>query len=142
MILNLGVKNVAYSDPDAKGTTTTGEVAEILESEYHVMGVFYELHRKEITEAVVSELQDRLDSFLEGNLRKTQNMPVGGLESAFRDYLAQDEWQKTTGHAIAVAQAGMSARFKDKRNTKKKRGARPAFVDSGLYRRSFRAWIS
>jgi hypothetical protein len=61
------------------------------------------------------------------------------IESDFRDYLSADEWQKTTGQAIAAAQNGVSHRFK--KVSGKKRGPRPAFIDTGLMSASFRARI-
>ena len=164
--LHLGVEDVAYSDPDAKGATTTGQVAEILEDKYHVMRVFTELHGQEIADALAKDMANSLDAML--NNERISKVPLAGamaqIESAFRDYLSADEWQKTTGQAIAAAQNGVSHRFKSIRTgktvrassiasgktsgadvtivRKKSRGPRPAFIDTGLYAASFKAEIS
>ncbi|MGC9216178.1 hypothetical protein [Acidithiobacillus sp.] len=161
--LMLGVENVAYSDPDVKGATTTGEVATILEDKYHVMRVFVELHGQTIADVIARNIANDLDALLHGE--RISKLPLqgamGNIESGFRDYLSADEWQKTSGQAIAAAQNGVSHRFKNAQNktvsakgvvkagggmgmtavAKKSRGPRPAFIDTGLYSASFRAEI-
>ena len=164
--LHLGVEDVAYSDPDANGATTTGQVAKILEDKYHVMRVFAELHGQEIADALAKDMANNMDAML--NNERMSKIPLAGamgqIESGFRDYLSADEWQKTSGQAIAAAQNGVSHRFKNAMNTKsmrvgggkngkgstmvlrpgEQRGPRPAFIDTGLYARSrsFKAEIS
>ncbi len=138
MNLLLGVKNVAYSDPDEKGATTTGQVAEILEEKYDVMQTFYDLNQPKIAALVVQAFVNTLESRLQGQ-PKTPSIPTSKIDKLFRDYLDSDDWQKTTGKTIAVAAAGHSKRFK---RAYMKRPARPAFIDSGLYRRSFRSWLA
>ena len=139
--LRLGVENVAYSDPDVKGATTTAKVAEILEAEYHVMGVFAELYGKQISELITKNIGDDLDALMHGE--PVSQAPLGNamqkIQQDFRSYLDADEWQKTTGQAIAAAQNGVSHRFKNVAG--KERGPRPAFIDTGLYQSSFRAEI-
>ncbi len=139
--LQLGVENVAYSDPEAKGATTTGEVAEILEQKYHVMRLFVELHGQSIADAIAQNIAN--DSAAMAHREKISKIPLKQamehIESGFRDYLSADEWQKTTGQVIAAAQNGVSHRFKSVKN--RKRDPRPAFIDTGLYSASFRAKI-
>jgi hypothetical protein len=139
--LHLGVENVAYSDPDVTGATTTGQVAEILEGKYHVMRLFVELHGQEIADALAKDMANSMDAML--NNERISKIPLAGamgqIESDFRDYLSADEWQKTSGQAIAAAQNGVSHRFKKVKS--KTRGPRPAFIDTGLYSASFRAEI-
>ncbi len=159
MELVLGVENVAYADPDEKGVTTTQAVARILEKRYHVMRVFYELHESEIQKAIAEDLANHV---LEGAPNRFPlGTSMGKIETAFRQYLDADEWQKTSGQVIAAAQNGVSHRFKNAMNTRRQlvgggphgkggkmrmrkgpqRGARPAFIDTGLYQASFRAYI-
>ena len=140
MKLELGVENVAYSDPDAKGATTTAKVAEILEDKYHVMQVFYQLHEQEIGDEIARTVANNMDALLQGE--RVPSLPFAGADQKiahwFRNYLDSDEWQKTSGQVIAAAQNGVSHRFKKPRA---KRGPRVAFVDTGLYQASFRAQI-
>ena len=161
MKLLLGVENVAYSDPDASGATTTAEVAEILEEKYHVMRVFVELHGQEIADVIGQGIADDLEALANDERIGKQMLmgSMGKIESGFRDYLGADEWQQTSGQTIAAAQNGVSHRFKNAQNrtvsaksvvkagggmgltivATKKRGPRPAFIDTGLYSASFRA---
>ena len=137
MKLVLGVVDVAYSDPEVPGSVTTGEVADFLESKYHVMEVFYELHANDIAKDVGSAVAERIESILQGNPQESlKNLDVGDIEQKFRQYLDLDEWQKTSGQAIAAAKIGVSQRKKSR-----KRGVRPAFIDTGLYQKSFKAWL-
>jgi hypothetical protein len=141
MRLIFGVVNVAYSD--GKKATTTGKVAKLLEDEYHVMRTFYELHEKEIGEQVANKLAGMLDNALRGK-KPSPNVSMDRTASAFRDYLSGGEWEQSSGQVIAAAQNGVSHRFKNKNNVPSKgkvRGSRAAFVDTGLYAASFRAWL-
>jgi len=142
--LHLGVENAAYSDPDAKGITTTEGVAKVLEAKYHVMRVFIEAHGQEIADDIGKALADDLSALMHGE--KISAIPLDGamhiIEKRFNDYLDADEWQQTTGQVIAAAQNGVSHRFKKAGGVSgKQRGPRPAFIDTGLYQASFRAWI-
>ena len=144
MKLLLGVENVAYSDPDASGATTTAEVAEILEEKYHVMRVFVELHGQEIADVIGQGIADDLEALANDERIGKQMLmgSMGKIESEFRDYLGADEWQKTSGQAIAAAQNGVSHRFRAVKGAKAKaRGPRVAFVDTGLFSASFRAEV-
>lgn len=138
-ILKLGVTDVAYVDGENPGATTTYQVAKILEDKYDVMGVFYEIHGKQIVEDVAQKYTNLVTDLIEGNSAplKQKRWMLPKVDSAFRDYLANDEWQQETGNVIKAAAEGKTSRKK-----KKTYGtARPAFIDTGLYSRSFKAWI-
>lgn len=133
----LGVVNLAYADEE--GGTTTHEVAEILEKKYGVMDVFVQAHRQAILDDVSKAYVTMLKRYLKtgsawGNHHE---FPLERTDAAFRDYLSRDEWQKLTGRTIGAAQGGISSRKKAGRYET----ARPAFIDTGLYRRSFRAFL-
>jgi len=137
MKLSLGVENAAYSDPDAKGATTTWEVAEILEKKYHVMEVFYELNAQKIADQLAAGMAKQLRTLNAGAPRPRAVLP-GTMEkigSDFRRYLDANEWESITGQRIAAAHNGDQLRFK------KKKKARPAFIDTGLYQSNFRAFV-
>lgn len=138
--LHLGVNDVAYSDPDAKGATTTGQVAEILEAKYHVMRVFTELEGDKIADLVAGQMAGAIESLSQGAPVENiwRGIRLDKIEADFRHYLDADTWQKVSGQTIAAAAAGVSHRFKKPRQ---KRGPRPAFIDTGLYQASFRAEI-
>ncbi|HQT24977.1 MAG TPA: hypothetical protein PLK99_00060 [Burkholderiales bacterium] len=130
---------MAYSDPEVKGSVTTGEVAEFLESKYHVMEVFYELYQQKIAEKLAAAMAEKIESIAQGNPNvRLKTFDVGDIELAFRQYLSADEWQKISGQRIAAAELGISHRKKDK----KRAGPRPAFIDTGLYQQTFKSWVS
>ncbi|HEX7911786.1 MAG TPA: hypothetical protein VF534_27345 [Paraburkholderia sp.] len=151
--LNLGVVDVAYSDGD--GATTTGDVAGYLEAEYHVMRTFLELHEGEIGDFLADAMAGEIESLAQGKPlvafggkdvtthlgdRVLEGQSVNGrIEEAFRDFLDDGEWQRVSGQTIDAAEQGVSQR---KKQPNKKRSARSAFVDTGLYQASFRAWLS
>ena len=161
-VLHLGVVNVAYVDSEEKDATTTGKVAEILEDKYHVMRVFVENHEEEIADIVAKRYLGMINTMANGGPKPDrQNIPMDKVDSAFRDYLGADEWQKTSGQTIEAAKTGVSHRFKSIKGgtlsaksiaagkskaasmvLKASRGPRPAFVDSGLYSAAFRSWLT
>lgn len=135
MKLSLGVDDVSYSDPDVNGAVTTGEVAEFLEKKYHVMEVFYELHKKEIAEQVTASVVERMEAALQGNPHAMRDVPIDDIKLQFQKFLGAGEWEQVSGQTIAAAQKGVSHRKKSRRYN----DARVAFVDTGLYQRSFEA---
>lgn len=146
--LELGVLEVAYSQTEngKTKTTTTGDVAEILESRYHVMETFFELRKQKIANFLAESMGNALQDLLAG--RKVRSTPTYGaeqkIEAEFRSFLDANEMQKLavllTGSLISSAAAsGISHRRKMPYSSKNP--SRPAFVDTGLYRSSFRAVI-
>ena len=161
--LHLGVIDVAYSDADTPGAQTTYQVAKILEEKYEVMRVFVQTHEADIVDAVTTKYRNVLNRVMEGNTSQLNQrewmMPK--IVDEFRDYLSTDEWQKTTGRTIGAAKRGISHRFKNPEGRAVRAASivsgkadryvkgpaefglpRPAFIDTGLYRRSFQACIT
>lgn len=145
--LILGVLDVAYSDAQGQSgsTKTTGDVAEILESKYHVMQTFYDLRKGRIAqffeEGMSHALQDLFNGVRVPNYAYEIEQKV---DHEFRSFLDRDEMQRLAlalgGAPIsAAAAAGVSHRFKHPFARKNK--ARPAFVDTGLYWASFRSTV-
>ena len=142
MKLHFGVVDVAYSDPDAKGEATTGEVAEVLERKYHVMRVFVEDNQDRIGAWLAEALAAEVDNLVAGkpsaNLHFDLTAAVNGkIEERFRDYLALGEWERISGQTTQAAAQGITSRKKSGKGT-----PRPAFIDTGLYQAAFRAWLS
>lgn len=155
MKLALGVLDVGYSDASAKGATTTGEVAEILEDRFHVMETFATQYEDFIAEELTVSTANALDSLSHGapsNLKPTKEAEQA-IEAKFRQFLDNDEMSKivaglspelraalgAAGNFGGAAAAGVNHRKKHPYSKKNK--ARPAFIDSGLYQASFRAWV-
>ena len=140
--MHLGVADVAYTHD--KSSTTTGEVAEHLEDKYHIMRVFFEENEDFIADKMAASITNAIQ--LIGKGRPASKNPLAGSQNAiqarFRKFLDSGEMEKIlpATQPIQAAQAGVNHRKKHpyaKENT-----ARRAFIDSGLYRSSFRAWFS
>ncbi len=150
--LCLGVVDVAYTDGDK--STTTGDVAEYIEDEFHVMRTFLEMYEDQIGEWLVDAISGDIESIAQGRpvtiaskLLDTNlaGQPISGtsingkIEDAFRNYLDLREWKRASGVAVAAADAGVNHR--KKRAYVNTNPARAEFVDTGLYQAAFRAWI-
>jgi hypothetical protein len=150
MVLHLGVLDVAYSDANNRGgETTTGDVAEILEKNYHVMETFFILRRDKIAgllaDSMANSIQRLVKSGVAIDRRSTLTYDADQkIESEFRGFLDANEmgriYKSFTGIALsAAAERGVSHRRK---HPYARRDPRPAFIDTGLYRASFRAWTT
>lgn len=150
--------DVAYSGEE--GAATTLRVAERLEKEYGVMKVFTDLHMREIANDVTGTYKRLMEQAIKGKKLPRRPVHLAKIPSEFRDYLQRDEWQNETGRTIRAAQEGISHRFRNAsgktispeavvsgketpagKAPKRSRGPRPAFIDTGLYARSFNAFL-
>lgn len=136
--------NVPYDDEDV----TTYEVAKKLEKKYQVMGIFVEKEMNNIQQVVVDAVLGEIDNMKMGKPKTTLgNRTLGGIEELFRDFLDADEWQNITGKTIMAARMGITSRKKMTIERLLVNGfmggdePRPAFIDTGLYQATFRAWI-
>lgn len=133
MILHLGVEVVPY----ATTGQDTGEVAEILESKFAVMETFVNQNIEAITADIENGIQGALENVLAG---APETFNVFG--SAMEDI--QDRFHKY----IDLEEHGIKTKAKEspKAGARKKRQYRKVthkttFVDSGLYRLNFKAWV-
>lgn len=137
MKLLLGVNDVAYSGKEK--TTTTGDVAEFLEDDYHVMETFYELNEEFISDELTDAIAGAIESLAQGRRGDVDaSGPMSRIEERFRDYLDRGDWEKISGQTIDAAKKGISHRRK---HPYSKRKSRRAFIDTGLYQAAFRAWL-
>lgn len=138
--LHLGVVDVAYTDGD--GTTTTGDVAGYLEDRFHIMRFFLEDNEKFIEDTLVNEVAGAIESIAQGKRvpRLDLTPATGKIEARFREFLDAGELQRLLPKSQKVSDATL------KTSTRKKSGKvdkpRQAFIDSGLYQASFRAWFT
>jgi hypothetical protein len=138
MKLHLGVVDVPYDD----GEATTGEVAQILESEYHIMEIFADEMRDAISDAFAESARVALEDLMSG-------APAGGLSltfeateeigSAFRIFIDQQELDGVVpGVPTGASLRGVNHRLADPYAATNP--PRPSFRDTGHYEDSFRAW--
>ena len=134
-VLRLGVIDVPYSN----GKLTTGDVAEILETKYGVMGFFWEQNKLKITAELEGGVAAAFESYLMGAPLGTDPFLAGTaeIEKLFQEFLSTKQMDhKIGGVPTAAALQGKSSRFKRKRGP-----PRPSFIDTGLYETSFKAWV-
>lgn len=145
VILHLGVIDVPY----ATEGTTTGDVAEILEAKYDVMGNFDALHHADIEEVIAISLSEAIDSLVQGAPATLDpfGQACADVQQMFVTYLDNEEIAETgqAGVPTAAALAGVRTSLKKKKELKNPRkrslGRRPSFIDTGMYRDSFKAWV-
>jgi len=154
-VLALGVLDVAYSDANGGGAKTTGDVAQILEGRYAVIETFYESRKDKIAEWMAEAISDEIDHIVNG--RRPNREPLAGameqIEAEFRAFLdanemahlvagftdyERDYFISKTGGFTGAASRGVNHRLKNPYSSENP--ARVAFVDTGLYQQSFRAW--
>lgn len=151
MKLNLGVVDFPYATPPATeknpdkvdpAHVSTGDVAVWLENRYHIMESFFHYHEEGIAKAVTESYEGAFENIIMGAPRP-ENMLAQAeqfIEVKFREFLSlgQIELMGIPGVPTTAAMRGVSHRFKNKRNPQ---GARPSFIDTGLYESAFKAWF-
>jgi hypothetical protein len=138
LVLHLGVVDAPYADDPGK---TTGDVAEILEEKYDVMAGFMLLHGQEVAAALADGLAGSLESLMMGAPPPDDPFAAGTatIGEQFREFIDREELAGLEeGVPTAAALHGVSHRFK---RAYVRRQRRPSFVDTGLYRESFLAWV-
>lgn len=141
--LRLGVADIPYGG--GQDGVTTGDVAEILEERYEVMRTFYDRHESDIAEALTDAMVGAIETVLSGGPRPNNPLAAAEtrIEEMFAKFLSDREIEQPARfvgrYSIPTMAAilGASSRFK----SKKARGRRPSFIDTGLYQNAFRAWV-
>jgi len=151
--LFLGVMDLPYADgasyreagrrkPKQMGSSTTGDVAAILEEKYHIMEVFFELHGDEIAEDLVNSLAGAIENIDMGAPTSIDALGEAGskIEERFRDFLMKKEME-SLGIPGVPTQASLEGHSKRFKHPYAKRAPRPSFIDTGLFEGSFKAWV-
>lgn len=157
-VLNIGVLDVPYAyeqvlltkkgKPRKRGkkvvlSITTGEVAEYIENEYHVMETFYEVHHEKILDLIVEALLGDLDNVLNGRAPNPDlYAPAGAeIETMFKRFLSTREAEGAgiAGVPTQAALDGISHRLAHPYAGANPR--RPSFIDTGLYQSSVKVWV-
>ena len=140
--LHLGVVDVAYSSDDGAGKTT-GDVAGYLEDRYHIMRVFLENHEKFIGNTLADAVAGAIESMVQGKPGATLDLKgaAGKVEERFRDYLSSGELARMLPASQQSQAAAAGVNHRKITPYAKANKARAAFIDTGLYQASFRAWV-
>lgn len=118
------------------GAVTTGDVAERLESQYGVMGMFVDLHKEDIARSIEQALDGAIDGLLMGAPLDANifGKAESDIKVMFNNYLDQEEMAGLIkGVPTDAALKGINHRFKHP-NTGVRRSS---FIDTGLYEQSF-----
>ena len=131
MILHLGVVDAAY----AEDGETTGEVAQYLEDKFGVMQTFFDMNSGYIADRIENSLAGSIETLVMKGSPQEDIFASGmsDVEHRFREYITMQE------HGIQLKSEAQGSRFK--MQYKKVKAKKIAFVDTGLYRRSFKAWV-
>lgn len=134
--LNVGVIDVPHLDDQI----TTGDLAEILEAKYQLFGGFVEDNLERIADEMAASLGRAVDDIL-GGAPVQENPYAESMEwinAAFRHFLDSGEAEKIgmIGVPTGAALAGVNRRLKLRKGPR-----RESFIDSGLLRASFIAWM-
>ncbi len=134
MILHLGVMEVPYAD-DGKDT---GEVATILEEKYGIMQGFADRNIEQITEMIEDGVAGAIESVMAGEPESFDvfGSAMANIEDRFHDYIDNEE------HGIRTKAKDAPKAGARKKRQYRKVADKTTFVDSGLYRLNFTAWVS
>lgn len=134
--LNVGVIDVPHLDD----RITTGDLAEILEAKYDLFRGFVEDNLEKIADEMAASLGRAVDDVL-GGAPVQENPYAEAMEwinAAFRRFLDSGEAERIgmIGVPTEAALKGVNRRLKIRRGPR-----RESFIDSGLLRASFMAWM-
>lgn len=136
------MKQVPKPPSGAGQSITTGDVAQILEARYSVMGTFYEMHSEDIAKALEETMQGKLENLMMGGPVSDTLFNEGDLsqiEEDFRKFLDNKEMDgRVAGVPTQASLQGVNHRLQ---RPYVRRGARPSFIDTGMFSDSFKAWV-
>ena len=139
MNVELGVIDMPY-DYGAEPGKTTHQVAVDLEDQYKLFTHFFELHRDEIFTAVADEIRLNLINHIKYGAPFDQDTIIlGEIVRIFNLFLEREEMAglSVDGVPTWAALHGVNSRLKKETGQR-----RPSFIDGGLFKASFIAWIS
>jgi hypothetical protein len=120
---------------------TTFEVAKILEDKYHIVELFQVMEKERINELagdIITDAIEGIEKFTRHRWKK-RTKAMEGIESRFRANLVGRKFDGNPGIPTLAAQRGVS--HLNQHPYANRGGSRPSFVDTGMYKQSFRAWL-
>lgn len=119
-------------------SATTHEVAEALEESYKLFSRFWELHQKQIASEVGEILAWAIINHIQHGAPMSGGELLGETMQTFNIFLEQEEMSGLSidGVPTQAALDGKNSRLKLERGDR-----RPSFIDGGLFKSSFVAWV-
>ncbi|EPT5086699.1 hypothetical protein ACVUCS_003644 [Salmonella enterica subsp. enterica] len=132
----LGVVDMPYDYGDT--SKTTFEVAEALEDRYQLFSHFFDIHRDTIIREVGETVAYALINHIRYGAPMTSNEQLADTMEAFNIFLERREMEGLSidGVPTQAALDGVNSRLKIGRGER-----RSSFIDGGLFKSSFIAWI-
>lgn len=144
--INFGFEEFAY-ETKANGRSvvmTTGEVAEILEHKYGIVGYFWETHKEDIFKMLHESVVEALDAQIVGKvitLDPTADAAVN-IQNLFKKFLADKEMDLSGIPGIPTMASILGVNHRLSQPKAKSNPIRPSFIDTGLYASAFRVYIT
>ena len=134
--LHLGVTEIPYPYGPPR---TTHEVANFLEKRYGVIEHFTEDNEKKIKEMARTQSERSARDMIKGRRVNYQPM-LDEIKRTFRQYITSKSLDgRVAGVPTRASLRGVNHRLKHP--YAKKNPPRPSFFDTGLYVKSFKAWV-
>lgn len=135
MKLHLGVLDVPYADKDSQ---TTGDVAEIIEAKYGVLGAFAEHYESQIADILAESVAGTIESAIAGVDLNPFAAAMSQIEDKMKQFIVTQEAEQVglPGVPTQAALQGVNHRFKFNQGPR-----RPSFLDTTLMVASYRAWV-
>jgi hypothetical protein len=121
---------------------TTREVAEELETKYGIVEKFWELEEDNIVEMLEDAFSEDIEDIMLMHTPSKAELPskeTNKIEARFRTRLGREELHSRGNVPTLAALRGIS--HLRQHPYAKGNPRRPSFIDTGLYQRSFRAWV-
>ena len=123
-------------------TMTAESVAAILEEKYQIVETFSDIHREDIEKPVL-DLFAQVAADIASGRRPYRSAPLSSLlrpatreiERSFQRFLMEEQMN---GRVPGVPTQAALSGVRSGRGSKTKSGPRPSFIDTGIYRASFR----
>lgn len=133
----LGVVDVPYDYGDNPGATTY-EVAVELENSYQLFTHFWELHKDVIVSEVGETVAWQIINHIQHGAPLVGGEQLGDTMKAFNIFLETEEMAGlgVEGVPTMAAKQGKNSRLKQGYGSR-----RPSFIDGGLFKANFIAWI-
>lgn len=122
---------------------TTVQVAKDLEQRYHIVETFYAIEEKSITkmleEAFAEELED-VKIMARPSAKSISDAVTDKIEAKFRRSLTSRAYDGVIPGVPTLASLRGVSHLRQ--HPYAARAPRPSFIDTGLYQRTFRAWVT
>lgn len=132
----LGVIDMPYDYGDTSATTY--EVAEALQERYQLFSHFFEAHADQICAEVGEAIAYSLINHIQHGAPMTSGELLGETMQQFNIFL---EGEEMAGLAVDGVPTQSALDGKNSRLKQEKGPRRPSFIDGGLFKSSFIAWI-